>query len=255
MILVLSDHFTRWRDAIAIRDGTTQSNAEALERHVFCYFGVPERIHTDKGAAFESALMRELCKVWGVNKSRTTPWHPEGNGVVERGNKDLGNALRTFLLTRDETDWDLLLPHLTRAVRSIPHSATGETANYMMFGRELSLPEDLLAAPTLPLSSHEDYVADLVDRQQAAHHFVRNRQAEIRAEDNEAYPLFSPGDSVWLKDKRHPKGTTPKLQPKWQRPYKEIEAYSNHTYLSDLHSRQSVESEGRLKLHISANGE
>ena len=73
MILVLSDHFTRWRDAIAIRDGTTQSIAEALERHVFCYFGVPERIHTDKGAAFESASMRELCKVWGVNKSRTTP--------------------------------------------------------------------------------------------------------------------------------------------------------------------------------------
>ena len=199
--------------------------------------------------------MRELCKVWGVNKSRTTPWHPEGNGVVEHGNKDLENALRTFLLTRDETDWDLLLPHLTRAGRSIPHSVTGETDNYMMFGRELSLPEDLLAAPTLPLSSREDYVADLVDRQQAAHDFVRNRQAEIRAEDNQPPPMFSPGDSVWLKDKRHPKGTTRKLQPKWQRPYKEIEAYSNHTYLSDLYSRQSVESEGRLKLHISANGE
>ena len=96
MILVISDHFTRWRDAIAVRDGTTASIAEALERHVFCYFGIPERIHSDKGAAFESSLMKELCRVWGVVKSRTTPWHPEGNGVVERGNKDLGNALRTF---------------------------------------------------------------------------------------------------------------------------------------------------------------
>ena len=255
MILVISDHFTRWRDAIAIRDGTTAAVAEALERQVFCYFGIPERIHSDKGAAFESSMMRELCKVWGVAKSRTTPWHPEGNGVVERGNKDLGNALRTFLLTRDESDWDLLLPHLTRAVRSVPHSMTGETANYMMFGRELSLPEDLLAEPNLPLSSREDYVGDLIDRLQAAHDFVRSKQEEIRAEDQQAPPLFSAGDYVWLKAKRHPKGTTPKLQPKWQGPYKVLEAYNNHTYLVDLNSRQSVESESRLKLHISADGE
>ena len=255
MILVISDHFTRWRDAIAIRDGTTAAVAEALERQVFCYFGIPERIHSDKGAAFESSMMKELCKVWGVAKSRTTPWHPEGNGVVERGNKDLGNALRTFLLTRDESDWDLLLPHLTRAVRSVPHSMTGETANYMMFGRELSLPEDLLAEPNLPLSSREDYVGDLIDRLQAAHDFVRSKQEEIRAEDQQAPPLFSAGDYVWLKAKRHPKGTTPKLQPKWQGPYKVLEAYNNHTYLVDLNSRQSVESESRLKLHISADGE
>ena len=88
----------------------------------------------------------------------------------------------------------------------------------MMFGRELSLPEDLLAEPNLPLSSCEDYVADLVERLQADHDFVRTRQAEIRAEDNEAPLLFSPGDLVWLKAKRHPKWTTPKLQPMWQGP-------------------------------------
>ena len=119
-----------------------------------------------------------------MNKSRTTPWHPKGNVVVEHGNKDLGNALRTFLLAQDKTDWDLLLPHLTREVSSIPHSVTWATANYMMFGRELSLPGDLLAEPNLPLSSRKDYVADLVDRLQAAYDFVRNSQAVIRAEDS-----------------------------------------------------------------------
>ena len=119
--------------------------------------------------------------------------------MVERGNKDLGNALRTFLLTKDQTDWDLLLPHLTRTVRSIPHSMTGETANFMMFGRELSLPEDLLAEPNLPLQTREDYVIDLVERLQAAHDFVTERQAEIRAEDSQAPPLFAVGDLVWLR--------------------------------------------------------
>ena len=61
-------------------------------------------------------------------------------------------------------------------------------------------------------------------------------------------PLFAVGDLVWLKVKRHPKGTTSKLQPKWQGPYEVLEAYENHTYLVDLHSRQSVENESRIKL-------
>ena len=120
----------------------------------------------------------------------------------------------------------------------------------MMFGRELSLPEDLLAEPNLPLSSREDYVADLVDRLQAADNFVRSRQAESRTEDNEAPPLFSPGDSVWLKAKRHPKGTTRKLQPKWQGPYKVIEACSNHMYLIDRYSRQLMVSRGEPLLYL-----
>ena len=254
-VLVLSDHFTRWRDAIPVRNGTTVCIAEALERQVFCYFGLPERIHSDRGASFESALMKELCRLWGSAKSRTTPYHASGNGVVERGNKDLGNALRTFLLARDETDWDLLLPHLTRAIRSVPHSFTGETANYMMFGRELTLPECLIAGPELEPQSREEYVANLVERLEEAYNFVRAKQDEIRANDQKEPPLFQQGDMVWLKAKRFPKGTTPKLQAKWQGPYKILEVYENHTYLLELHGRQSVESESRLKLYLSAQND
>ena len=154
MVLVLSDHFTRWRDAILVKNGTTACIAEALERQVFCYFGLQERIHSDRVAAVESALMKELCHLWGSSKSRTTPYHASGNGVSECGNKDL--------LARDETDCDLLLPHLTRAIRSVPHSFTGETANFMMFGIELTLPESLIAGPELDLQTREDYVVNLV---------------------------------------------------------------------------------------------
>ena len=76
-ILVLSDHFTRWRDAIPIPNGTAAIVAQVLDDRVFTYFGLPERIHTDQGAQFESQLMAELCAIWGVEKSRTTPYHPK----------------------------------------------------------------------------------------------------------------------------------------------------------------------------------
>jgi len=83
-ILVLTDHFTRWADALAIPDESAPSVARALDQQVFCNFGLPEQIHSDQGAQFQSQLMSGLCKMWGVNQSRTAPYHPQGNDVVER---------------------------------------------------------------------------------------------------------------------------------------------------------------------------
>ena len=57
-----------------------------------------------------------------MRKSHTTPCHPQGNGVVERGNRDLWDMLRLMLLGRDEEDWDLLLPQIMRTIRAYPTS-------------------------------------------------------------------------------------------------------------------------------------
>ena len=81
--------------------------------------------------------MTELCRRWGVDKTRTTPYHPQANSMVERNNKGLGDSLRAMLLERGQDEWDVLLPQLPRAYRGTPHTATGETANMMMLGREL----------------------------------------------------------------------------------------------------------------------
>ena len=61
MVLVLSDNSTRWRDALPVQNGSAETMAEILKERVFCYLGVPEPIHTDQGAQFESRLMAELC--------------------------------------------------------------------------------------------------------------------------------------------------------------------------------------------------
>ena len=109
--------------------------------------------------------MAELCELWGVQKSRTTPYHPQGNGVVERGNRGLGDSLRALLLTRDQEEWDKLLPQLMRAFRATPHSVTGETANMLIYGREVRLP-DQLVCPTPPAEEmrREQYVDELADQ-------------------------------------------------------------------------------------------
>jgi len=89
-ILVLTDHFTRWADALIIPVASAPLVARTLDQQVFCYFGLPEQIHSDQGAQFQSQLMSDLCKLWGVNQSQTTPYHPQENRVVEQNNRMQG---------------------------------------------------------------------------------------------------------------------------------------------------------------------
>ena len=219
----MTDHFTRWRDALPLPNGTAQVVAEALESRVFCYFGIPERIHSDQGAQFESKLFGELCALWGTEKSRTTPYHPQANGVVERGNRDLGDALRTLLLGGREEDWDLLLPHIMRSFRATPHSSTGETANFLMMGREARLPDQLLHGRSLEEDvSREAYAVALGERLYIAYEKLRTQEQRVRHADSREVPLFKKGDLVWLHSKRVAKNKSKKLQPKVYRPIPSI---------------------------------
>jgi transposase InsO family protein len=132
---------------LAIPDATAPVVAAALDERVFCYLGLSEQIHADQGAKFESALVVELCHLWGVEKTRTTPYHPQANGMVERNNRGLGDSLRSLLLNQGQDEWDLLLPRVMRTFRGTPHTVTKETANYMTFGRELRLPNQINSHP------------------------------------------------------------------------------------------------------------
>jgi len=85
--------------------------------------------------------MSDLCRLRGVHQNRTTPYHPQGNGVVERNNRMLGDALRSLLLGRAQEKWDVVLPQVMRPYRSTPHTSTGETPNLLMLGRETRVPD------------------------------------------------------------------------------------------------------------------
>ena len=249
-ILVLTDHFSRWQDAIPLPDATASTVAEALDHRIFAYNGLPESIHSDQGSQFQGALMTELCKLWKIDKSRSTPYHPEGNGVVERGNRTMGDSLRSLLLDSGEDEWDRLLPHIMRVFRATPHSSTGESPNFMMFGRELRLPDQLVHETTAAsIQSPVKYVIEKERLLQLAHELVRSDQRRILTEDSEEPPLFKIGDSVLLLSKKKKKGESKKLQPRYVGPYTITQAWANHTYRVEKGRKSSVENEVRLKLH------
>ena len=91
-----------WQDALAIPDATAPTVASTLDEHVFCYFGLLEIINTDQGAQFESQLFMELRFLWGVQKTHTTSYNPQANGIVERNNRGLGDSLRAYCYQEDK---------------------------------------------------------------------------------------------------------------------------------------------------------
>ena len=96
-VLVITDHFTRYALAIPTKNTTARTTAEIFFNHFIVHYGIPKRIHSDQGANFESKLMAELCKITGMEKSRTTPYHPMGNGLCERFNRTLhAQPVRNF---------------------------------------------------------------------------------------------------------------------------------------------------------------
>ncbi len=94
-ILVVGDYFTRWMEAFAIPNQEATTVARILTQEVFCRFSPPEQLHSDQGRQFESELIAEVCKLLGIAKTRTTPYHPQSDGLVERFNRTLLSMLRT----------------------------------------------------------------------------------------------------------------------------------------------------------------
>ena len=134
-ILVISDYFSKWTQAFPLKDMTALTVADTLVNECFSLFGVPRWLHSDQGSNFESELFQELCQLLDVKKTRTTPYHPQSDGMVERFNRTLQQMLKAFV-RENRDDWDDHLPLLMMAYQSSPHESTGMSPNMMMFGEE-----------------------------------------------------------------------------------------------------------------------
>jgi transposase InsO family protein len=146
-VLVVTDVFSKFTQAYPAPDQKAQTVARLLTERWFYLYGLPKRIHSDQGRCFEGELLRNLCKLYGVQKSRTTPYHPAGNGQCERFNRTLHDLLRT-LPPEQKRKWPHHLPHLLFAYNTTAHASTGYSPHELMFGRKPHLPIDsLLGAP------------------------------------------------------------------------------------------------------------
>ena len=103
-LLVAMDYFSKWPEAYALSNQEAKTVAEVLVSEFVSRFGVPLEIHSDQGTNFESAVFREMCSLLDIKKTRTTPLHPQSDGMVERYNRTLKTQLSLFVKDH-QRDW------------------------------------------------------------------------------------------------------------------------------------------------------
>ena len=213
-LLVLQDYFTKWAEAIPMPNQTAECIAGILI-DLFSRFGIPEILHSDQGANFESTMIRRVCAAFGVLKSRTTAYHPQGDGMVERFNRTLLQLLRCYT-EQNDVDWEGNLPLVLYAYRTASNASTGFSPFVLMMGRDPVLP----SLPSMTNSSAEDptsYDSNLRVKMAELRDMVESHIVQEAKRQKEHYDTrtqsreFWEGDAVWLQNP-----TAGKLDPKWE---------------------------------------
>ena len=225
-LLVATDYFTKWCEAYPLVDAEAATCMQALYSGFFSRFGLPRQLHSDQGTNFENKLFSELCQITGINKTRTTAFHPRSDGQTERLNRTILQMLRATAAD-NPADWPAKIPIVLAAYRMTVHSTTNVTPNLAMLGREVLLPTTLIARPpeeavktTVPfVTSFRDNLRVAHDKVRAATHNTAKVQ-KTYFDQQVRGPPFAVNQRVWLYWPRpQVRSKYKKLCPLWDGPW------------------------------------
>ena len=187
--LVAIDYATRYPDAVPLRNQEATTVADAL-MEIFSRVGVPRELLSDQGTNFMSALITELCRLLQVRKLCSTPYHPEGNGLVENFNGTLKKMLRCYA-QKEPHDWDKHLPYVLFAYREVPQESTGFSPFELLYGRQVRGPLAVLKDSFVDSSDETrsvvQYVLDVRDRLAKMTELAREQEVEAKEKQKRYY--------------------------------------------------------------------
>ena len=235
-MLTCVDRFTKWPEAIPLTTITAEAVAQAFLSGWIARFGVPSTIVTDRGRQFESQLWNALMTLLGSKRARTTAYHPQANGMVERFHRQLKAALKAH---PNPTSWMDALPLALLGIRTALKEDISSTAAEMVYGTNLRLPGEFFTPSSTPsLPDPSDYVSQLRTHMQHIRPPLprpSQRNSHVNESLSTATHVFIRRDAV-----RKP------LQPPYDGPYSVLKRTDKH-FTVDINGRKDTVSVDRLK--------
>ena len=243
-LLTIMDLTTRYPEAFPIADITAATVAENLIRF-FSTFGFPKELQSDCGTNFMSELMQVLLHKLGIKQLKSTPYHPESQGVLERYHQNLKTMMKSYCLEHKE-DWDFGIPLLLFATREVPVTSLGFSPFELIFGHEvrgiLKLVKETMLDETneFLVSNLLDYWTNIREKLmrslELAHENLSEAQSKMKVwyDKRAVQRAFKPNDKVLV---LLPVQGKP-LAAKFTGPYKVIKKVNDLNYLVETPDRR-----------------
>ena len=235
-ILVFSDYLTKYPEAFAIKDYTTETIAKILVEEVVLRYGFPSKLLSDRGTSFLSKLAKCVYKLLDIKKLNTTSYHPQTDGLVERFNRTLIEMISKFV-DENQTNWDSFIPYLLYAYRTSVHGSTKFTPYYLMFGREAKLPIEIALNESESKVFNANQYGDLlmkglaVIREKATDNIEKSQiKQKLNYDKDKEVKSYNVGDLVWYYKEDVQKGLSRKFVQKWHGPFVIVKRINDLNY-------------------------
>ena len=142
-VLVVVDHFTQYIQAFVTNNHTAHTTARVLYNNFFSVFRFPQKLMLDQGTEFTGDMIAAMCKLLGIEKIRTKPYHPQTNGSAERVHQTLQRMIGK-LDPEKHRKWPEHIGSVLIAYNATQSQVTSYSPYFLMFGWRPWLPVDLL---------------------------------------------------------------------------------------------------------------
>ena len=229
-LLTFCDLFSGWPDFFPVPDKSAETIAAVILKEIIPLHGCPQTLLSDNGTEFVNNIVTHLCETLGIYRIRTSPYHPQSNGNVERLHRVWGDIVSKQI--KDPRAWDDMIPSALLALRICERDTTGHSPYYLLTGRDPLLPMDTLLQPIARYMGEEEH-ENILERHHKAmitaqQNQKRARERTKRYHDRQARePKLKEGDPVYIfKSAREGK-----LDVKWEPYYRIVRITSPVSYV------------------------
>jgi transposase InsO family protein len=223
-IVIAVDHFTKWVEARAISEADAQSITQFIYEDIICRHGIPTILSSDRGSEFINELVTALTNVYKIKHIRTSAYHPQGNGQVERVNKTIKDILAK-ITPKNPGDWSHYLPSALFVTRTTRQASTKFSPSELLHGHQIRHhfgEDDATQEPKDPIEYAQEEFGRIKAFRNQAHKFIQKAQERQKlTHDSTNTPLepLNIGDLVLVWQTNVEVNMSAKLEKRYKGPY------------------------------------